>query len=376
MTYLDYNATAPVRPEARAAVAAALEALGNPSSIHAHGRAQRRRLEDAREDVAALAGGRPQDVIFTSGGTEANALGIRGAARARVLVSAGEHDCVLAAVPGAERVPLTAEGVIDLAALEAMLSADERPALLALMLANNETGVIQPVAEAVTLAKARGVRVHCDGVQAAGKIPVDITALGVDSLALSAHKLGGPPGVGALVLRQGVAIEAQARGGGQERRRRAGTENLPAIAGFAAAARTAAADLERMAGLDRWRDDMETALSEIAPEILIFGRGVPRLPTTSCIALPGWPAERQLMALDLAGVSVSSGSACSSGKVEPSHVLTAMGVEPAIAGTALRISLGWDSRAEDAERFVAVWGDLYRRRMATAGGEMKTLGAA
>ncbi len=357
--YLDYNATAPIRPSAAAAVSEALQLGGNPSSVHAFGRAARARLEDARDSVAALAGARPEHLVFTSGGTEANNLALTWALGGRVLVSAGEHSSILEAAPKAESVPLKGDGRVDLAALEELLAEAPLPSLVSLMLANNETGVIQPLAEAVRLARAAGVPVHCDAVQAAGKVALDIEDLGVQLLSLSAHKIGGPAGVGALVVAEDLSLEPLLRGGGQERRRRAGTENLPGIAGFAAAAREAAGQLCEYGQLARLRDRIETEAKAIAPEVRIFGNAAPRLANTSCLAMPGVRAETQVMALDLAGVAVSAGAACSSGKVAPSHVLQAMGVEDALADGAIRVSLGWASVAEDVDLFLAAWAELY-----------------
>lgn len=364
--YLDYNATAPVRPEAASAMAAALREVGNASSVHRFGRAARRRLEQARESVAALVGARAQDVILTSGGTEANNLALLGTGRPRVLVSAGEHDSVLHAAPPAERIPLRRDGRIDLTALASMLAADAWPALVSVMLANNETGVIQPVHDVAVLARQFGARVHCDAVQAVGRIPVDISALGVDLLTLSAHKIGGPQGAGALIVRDGAPVRPIVLGGGQERGHRAGTENVPAIAGFGAAAEAAAAGPADAARLAELRDTLEAEVRRLAPAAAIHGAEAPRLANTSCIGLPGVPAETQVMALDLAGVAVSSGAACSSGKVHPSHVLAAMGVPRAEVGEAIRVSFGWQSAASDVERFLEAWARLVRRHGAAA----------
>jgi cysteine desulfurase len=358
--YLDYNATAPVRPEVAAAVGAALAEVGNPSSVHGFGRAARAGLETAREQVAALIGARPAQVIFTSGGTEANNLAIGESGHARALVSAIEHDSVLKAA-ACELIPVTRGGVVDLAALDRMLAASSEPALAALMLANNETGVIQPVDEAARIAHAHGALLHCDAVQAAGKIAVDFAALGVDLMSLSAHKLGGPPGVGALVITDDVELRARQRGGGQERGRRAGTENLPGIVGFGVAAEIAAAELAAMVRIAELRDDLERRVMAAVPAAVIFGREAARLPNTTCLGLPGLSSEVQVMRLDLAGVAVSAGSACSSGKVQPSHVLRAMGADAPTAGSAIRVSLGWQSSAEDVDRFVAAWTDLAAR---------------
>jgi cysteine desulfurase len=356
MTYLDYNATAPLRPEAAAALAEAAAAIGNPSSVHRFGRDRRRRIENAREQVAALTGAAPGQVVFTSGGTEANQLALRGAFAgppARTIASAIEHDSVLAA--GVTPAPVGADGLIDLAALAALLAKPAGPTVLSLMLANNETGVIQPVAEAASLAQRAGVLVHCDAVQAAGRVPLDMAALGVDLLSLSAHKLGGPPGVGALIVADRVALAAQVVGGGQERGRRAGTENVPGIAAFGAAAVAAAGELDQVGRLAQWRDRLEREALAGRSDAVVFGAAGPRLPNTSCLGLPGLSSETQVMALDLAGVAVSAGAACSSGKLRPSHVLRAMGASAAVAGSAIRVSLGWATEAADIDRFLAAW---------------------
>ena len=362
--YLDYNATAPLRPDALKAMTVALSAPGNASSVHGPGRRARQLVERARAQVAALAGAEAAWVTFTSGGTEANNLALGGLPVARILVSAGEHDSVLQAAPEAERIALRPDGIVDLDALAADLEHAPEKTLVSVMLANNETGVIQPLESVSALVQEAGAWLHCDAVQAAGKIPLDMTSLGVDLMTLSAHKLGGPPGVGALLARPELPLRALQRGGGQERRRRAGTENTPGIAGFGAAAEVAARELPAMAALSVLRDRFEAEARQIAPELRIFGAAAPRLPNTSCIAVAGLPADTQLMALDLAGVAVSSGAACSSGKVQPSHVLAAMGASTAEAGAAIRVSLGWDSSASDIDRLLAAWGDLYRRSQA------------
>jgi cysteine desulfurase len=315
--------------------------------------------------VAALAGAAADAVIFTSGGSEANNLAIRGCGRERAIVAAIEHDSVLKAPAKAtavETVPVSRDGVVDLAALETALRRDGRPALVSLMLANNETGVVQPVAAAAALAHAHGALFHCDAVQAAGRLPLSMAALGADLLSLSAHKLGGPQGAGALIVAEGIEVEPLIAGGGQERFRRAGTENVPAIAGFGAAAREAAAEAPHQAAVAGLRDRLESALRAIAPEVTIFGAGAGRLPNTCCFATPALSAETQLMALDLAGIAVGSGSACSSGKVRPSHVLAAMGVPEDLAACAIRISLGWRSTAADVDRLVEAWSGLLARR--------------
>jgi cysteine desulfurase len=365
MIYLDANATETLRPAARAAVLAALDVGGNPSSVHAAGRAARRVLEDAREAVAARFGATPAGTVFTSGATEADALAVHalaGPGGGRVIASAIEHDAIRAAAPVAAVLPVDGDGVADLAALEAMLAAGGT-ALVCLMLANNETGVIQPVREAAALCRRHGARLHVDAVQAAGRITVDLAELGADSLAVSSHKMGGPLGAGALLLAPHLAtIAPLIAGGGQERGRRGGTPALPAIAGFAAAA---AAPLPDPAVLGALRDGLEAAA--VAAGAVAVGAGAPRLANTTCLALPGVRADAQVIALDLAGFAVSAGAACSSGKVAASHVLAAMGLG-ALAGEAIRVSLPWDARAADVPAFVPAYAAMaarLRRALAT-----------
>lgn len=349
MHYLDANATEPLRQEARAAMAAALDIVGNPSSVHAAGRAARRILEDAREALAARFHGLPADLVFTSGGTEADALAIHAlSAGRRVVIGATEHDAVRAAAPRAAILPVDRRGVADLDALAALLASGP-PALVCLMLANNETGTLQPIAEAAALCHRHGAWLHVDAVQAAGRIAVDFTAFGADSLAVSSHKLGGPAGAGALLLARDVSsIAPLIAGGGQERGRRGGTPPIAAIAGFAAAA-LASGDALTLAPL---RDAAEQAA--VACGAVVCGAGAPRLPNTTCVALPGVRADAQVIALDLAGIAVSAGAACSSGKVATSHVLTAMGLGP-LAGQAIRVSLPWNVRADDVVAFAAAY---------------------
>ncbi len=355
MVYLDYNASAPMPDCVACAMSDAMRLAGNPSSVHGYGRASRAVVEAARRDVAKLVGARPQDVIFTSGATEANLLALRGCGRRRVLVSTIEHVSVLDAAPDAERVPVRADGVVDLDALGRMLAGAAEPALVSVMLANNETGVIQPIAAVAALAADANALLHCDAVQGPGRIPVDIAALGADFLTLSAHKFGGPKGVGALVLRAGDEVAAIAAGGGQERGRRGGTENVPGIAGFGAAARHAMSLLGQTERIGVLRDRLEASIRARAPDVVIFGADAPRLPNTSCFALPGLAAETQVMALDLAGFAISAGSACSSGKVQASHVLQAMGADERLAGSAIRVSLGPDTTGADIDAFVEAW---------------------
>jgi cysteine desulfurase len=354
MIYLDANATEPLRPEARVAACAAMELTGNPASVHAAGREARRVLEDSRRAVAECLGAQPGHVVFTSGGTEANALAIAGlSAGRRVIVGATEHDAVRAAAPCATVVPVTSDGQVDLAALDRLLR--EGPALVCLMLANNETGVLHPVAEAAALCRAHGAALHVDAVQAAGRIAFTLAALGADSLAISGHKLGGPKGAGALVMASDMHLLPLIAGGGQERGRRGGTPALPAIAGLAAALRASRGG-SRLAPL---RDLIEARTSAI-----VCGAG-PRLPNTTCLARPGCCADLQVIALDLAGIAVSAGAACSSGKVADSHVLRAMGLHD-LAGCAIRVSLAWNTTAEDVGAFITAYGRLAPARAQAA----------
>jgi len=368
-TYLDYNATAPLLPEVRGAMLAALDVLGNPSSVHEEGRRARRVIDGAREEVAALIGASPGGVVFTSGATEANATALAGGWD-EILASRIEHDSVLAsaAASGARVTEISAEqdGVVRAESIERIaervLKGPTQPArtLVALQLANNETGVLQPVAEVARFTRAHGLAMHCDAVQAAGRMEIDFRALGVDMISLSAHKLGGPKGVGALVLRDGLHIAPLIRGGGQERRRRAGTENVAAIAGFGAAAGEARRNIARFARIAELRDRLEREVEALTPEAVVIGEGAPRVANTSSIALPGRSAETLVIRLDLAGIAVSAGAACSSGKVAASHVLTGMGLAPEIVAGAIRISLGPQSTEEDVDVFLQAWREVAR----------------
>jgi cysteine desulfurase len=370
--YLDWNATAPLRPEARTAMLAALDVCGNPSSVHGEGRAARRLIEDAREQVAALVGAKARNVVFTSGGTEANMMALSPATGAgreviaceRLLVSAIEHPSVLAggryASSAAECVPVTAAGQADLAALERQLAAlatETRRPLVSLMLANNETGVVQPVAEAARLTHTAGGLLHVDAIQAVGRIPCDINEIGADLLTLSGHKIGAPKGVGALIKRdEALHLDPLIKGGGQERSTRAGTENVAAIAGFGAAASVALSSLAaERAHMLAMRDRLEAGVRAATHAAIIFGATVERLPNTTLVALLGMKAETAVIAFDLDGVAVSSGAACSSGKVQPSHVLAAMGVPPELARGAIRLSLGWNTTEFEVDRFLDAW---------------------
>ncbi|MFN3858208.1 MAG: cysteine desulfurase family protein [Caulobacter sp.] len=363
--YLDFNATAPVRPQAREAMNRVLDRVGNPSSVHAAGRAARSELEQAREAVAALVSVVPGSVTFTSGGTEASALAIESAVSARferILLGATEHDAVWEAAHVAglpvEVWPVEGNGVADLAWLDEALARPGR-ALVCLMMANNETGVLQPVAEAGERVRAADGWLHVDAVQAAGKIAIDFSGLQADTLALSAHKIGGPQGVGALVAGTRATLARRQHGGGQERGRRAGTENLPGIAAFAAAAREALAGIEALAAQAAWRDALQARLEAAGATAL--GKAVARLPQTLCVAADGWSSETQVMVMDLAGVMVSAGAACSSGKVKSSRTVEAMG-RPDLAACSIRISGGWSSTEADWVRAGDVWLEAQARR--------------
>ena len=368
--YLDYNATAPLRDEVRDAFAAALPLYGNPSSVHEEGRVARSAIEAARAKVAALVGARPEDVIFTSGGTEANALALAAQTGEawQCYMSAVEHPSVLAGGrfyrETTTTLPVTRDGVADLEILAKELEKHHlggwRP-FVSLMTANNETGAIQPVAGASKIVHSANGLFHTDAVQAAGRIKLDMAALGPDMLTLSAHKIGGPKGIGALVLGNGASVQPLIKGGGQERRRRAGTENVAGIVGFGIAAELAAADLAKVGAIATLRDELEKSVAAVAPDAIVLSARVDRLPNTSCIAVPGAKAETLVIGLDLAGVAVSSGSACSSGKVEASHVLSAMGVPEELAQGAIRVSLGFATKRDDIERFLRAFDELIKR---------------
>jgi cysteine desulfurase len=359
--YLDHNATAPMVPEVAAAVSAALVEVGNPSSVHGFGRRAKQRVDAARVSVASLVGVAPEQVVFTGSGTEAAALAIGGVGVERVLVSAVEHAAVQRAHPAPVTIPVDGDGIVDLARLEALLQEPAGRTLISVMLANNETGVIQPVAAVAALAKRYNALVHTDAVQAVGRIPVRFAELGVDLMSLSAHKIGGPQGVGALIVGPTLPLQPILRGGGQERGRRAGTEPVPAIVGFGHAAAHAAVHLDRAGAIAYLRDEMELAALRRCPDAVVIARGVPRLPNTSCLAHPGARAETLVMALDLAGYAVSAGAACSSGTVRVSGVLTAMGVAPDLAAGAIRISLGPQTTAAEVAGFVEAWAAIVAR---------------
>ncbi len=369
-SYLDYNATAPLRPEVREGMIAALDTHGNPSSVHAEGREARALVEAARAKVAKLAGAKPETVIFTSGGSEANALALAAQTGEawHCYISAVEHSSVLAGGrfyrESTTRIPVSGDGVIDLGVLEKELNKHHlggwRP-FVSLMAANNETGAIQPIAAAAEIVHGAGGILHTDAVQVAGRLPLDFTALGADMMTLSAHKIGGPKGVGALVLREGVPVEPLIKGGGQERRRRAGTENVAGIVGFGVAAELAGAEVDRASEPAALRDELEKRALGVEPDTVVVSGRVARLPNTSCLAVSGTKAETLVIGLDLAGVAVSAGSACSSGKVEASHVLSAMGLSQELAQGAIRVSLGFGTVSADIERFISAWSELIKR---------------
>lgn len=385
MYFCDHNATAPLRPESREAVIRSLSIGGNPSSVHAAGRAARAVTEEAREWVAKLAGANADDVIFTSGATESNALALNGAIEGaattgdkpvritRLFVSAIEHSSVLKTAqhlaeraPGLrlDLIPVTADGVVDTEALRVMLREGKGRTLIAVMAANNETGVIQPLAEISRLAREVNALLLIDAVTAAGKMDLDFSMC--DYMTLSGHKLGGTQGIGALIVREGVPFAPQILGGGQQKGLRAGTENLSGIAGFGAAAKAVLNDGEERARIGAIRDGFEKSLKAAIPGAVIFGEGAPRLSNTSNAAIPGLSGENIVIALDLDGVLVSSGSSCSSGKITPSHVLSAMGVHENLAGASLRVSFGWNSTQEDADAVVAALLRLSNRKARAA----------
>jgi cysteine desulfurase len=361
--YCDYNAGAPVRAEAAVAMSRALAAGGNPSSVHATGRRARAMIEDAREKLAGMLGASAENVVLTSGATEALHLALTSAGAASLIISAVEHDAVFEHATRALKghiAPVHTNGVIDLTALGALLLQAPKPALVAVQLANNETGVIQPIARVAALCREHGALLLVDSAQAFGRIPVDIADLDASYLVISSHKLGGPPGAGALVLAPGAPFSIGRFGGGQERGRRPGTENMPAVVGFAGAAEWALRELEQDAArLAAMRDRFEAGLPRDA---LIFGAKAPRLPNTSNFALPGLAAETAVIAMDLEGVAISSGAACSSGKVRSSRVLAAMGVSPELAKGALRVSFGHESKESDVDEVLNALNKIAARR--------------
>ena len=356
-TYLDYNATAPVRPQVAERMAELLGVPHNASSVHGFGRAAKKILEDSRRTIAEAIGVFPREIIFTATGSEANATALQGFPGRRVLVSAVEHSSVSATIKKDGIIPVLSSGVLNLEALEEAL-AEGQQSLVSIQLANNETGVIQPISDIAKICKKYGALLHSDAVQALGKIPVDFGLLGADMLTLSAHKMGGPVGAACLVVRQDVAVQPLIRGGGQELGFRAGTENIPAITGFAKAVELI--DLAHMRQVEGWMRGMESELESKTDHKLAIASTTPRLPNTSCIAMQGVANEVQLMDFDLKGFAVSAGSACSSGRVEASHVLTAMGLGP-LAKNAIRISAGWNTQEKEIISFTDTWIQTYKR---------------
>lgn len=359
-TYLDYNATAPMRPEIAAFIAPLMTQPGNASSVHGFGREARKHIEDARETLARILNTSPVNIIFNSGATEGNNAVLNAYRDKRVLVSAIEHSSVIGVLPDAEKIPVASDGVINIDALKTCIAAGPAPALISVMMVNSETGVIQPVKEISALARACGAKIHTDVVQAFGRIPVDMNDLSVDYLTLSAHKFAGPQGVGCLVARDENNVPRGLVGGGQEMNRRAGTQNTAGIAGMGMAADITAANIADNARLQKLRDDMESAVQALCPGVVIYGRHAPRVANTSSIGLPGVDAQTQSIALDLDGVAVSWGSACSSGTFKPSHVLKAMGASDDAARSALRISLGYATTRADIDRFLSAWEKMYK----------------
>jgi cysteine desulfurase len=357
--YLDYNATAPLKPQALARMQELLALPSNPSSAHSFGREAKKHLENSRKTIAEYISAWTNEIIFTASGTEANATALASFPERRILVSAIEHSSVLKNAPDSavEHIPVDANGMVNLAKLEELLAKNPQASLVSVMLANNETGAVQPIKEISDICKKHDALLHCDAVQALGKIEVDFSLLGADMLTISAHKCGGHLGAAALVVKNNIAVKPLLKGGGQELGRRAGTENIAAIAGFAAAVE--AINLEEMQILHGLLDEMEACMQ--AAGGIIFSKAAPRLPNTSCVAMPGVGNEIQLIDFDLNGYAVSAGSACSSGRIEKSHVLLAMGVPSELAACAIRVSAGWGTTKDEIEKFTQAWLKLTER---------------
>jgi len=363
LVYMDHNATSPTRVEAVDAATRAMQIGGNPSSVHAQGRKARRVVEDAREQVrAAVNAPKSAQIVFTSCGTEANTLALRGCERPKAFVGATEHASVMQAHDNCERIPVDVNGLIDPFVLDEMFAGGGDDVVVSVMLANNETGVLQQIEGIVHIAKRYDALVHCDAIQALGKVDVDFASLGVDMMSLSAHKIGGPLGVGALIATKDMKLTPINRGGGQEGGLRGGTENVPGIAGFGVAAELAKAELDNMVRIKGLRHALETSILEIAPDATVIAQMAERLPNTAFIAMPGVSAETQVMAFDLAGICVSAGSACASGKTKTSAALNAMGLGRDIASNAVRVSLGHATKEQDIEHFISAWQELYQRK--------------
>ena len=369
--YFDFNATAPTRSEAIDAINEAMGLCGNASSVHSAGRTARGIVEKARSSVASLVGAKPDSVIFCGSGTEADNQALRCVSVENVIISTIEHEAVMQACVDPVKVAVGKDGVIDLAALEKALAESKVKTLVSVMAANNETGVIQPIKEISRLARKYNTIMHTDAIQAAGKIEISVDDWDVDLLSLSAHKIGGPQGVGALIACNPVSLNRFVHGGGQERGLRAGTENVAGIAGFGAAAEAALAGLDNFSALKKMRNSIENGLLEIDPLIKIFGQDRERLPNTSKLASPGLNSETQVMGMDLAGFAISAGSACAAGRVETPYVLTAMGVEDYLANSAIRISLGWTTTEKEIDDFVQQWSKLFVRNRNRTSDEMR-----
>ncbi|MEM7618478.1 MAG: cysteine desulfurase family protein [Pseudomonadota bacterium] len=359
--YLDYNATAPIRPEVINLMMKVMSETGNASSVHGHGRAARKYVEDARIQVANMCGVDADQVIFTSGATEATNAALNQFKDKKAIISSIEHPAVKDSLPNAIEVPVTSDGLIDMNAYEQLINEGAPPALVSIMLVNSETGVIQPIAKMAKMAKEKGALFHTEVVQAAGRIDINLETLGVDYMSLSAHKFAGPQGIGALILRKGLEAPKFMRGGGQERNCRAGTHNTAGIAGMGLAAEMATAQMDQYQKIGEMRETLEKRLKEISNKAIIYGENAPRICNTTNVGLPSLPAQTQLMSLDLDGISVSSGSACSSGTFKPSDVLMAMGVSEEDAKCALRISLGWNTTSADIDAFITSWSKLVDR---------------
>lgn len=363
--YMDHNATSPTRPQAVEGATRAMQIGGNPSSVHAQGRKARRMVEDAREQVRlAVNAPKSAQIVFTSCGTEANTLALQGSSRDKAFVAATEHPSVMQAHGVIERIPVDVNGLIDPFKLDEMFAGGGDDVIVSVMLANNETGVLQQIEGIVNIAHRYDALVHCDAVQALGKVDVDFAALGVDLMSLSGHKIGGPLGIGALVVAPGVKLSPINAGGGQEDGLRGGTENVPGIVGFGIAAELAVAELADMQRIKGLRDRLEERILERAPDASVIAALAERLPNTTFVSMPGVDAETQIMAFDLAGICLSAGSACASGKTKASPVLGAMGVPADVATSAVRVSLGHTSTEQDIEHFISAWTDLYLRKSA------------
>ena len=358
--YVDYNATAPLRPGAKFAVLDVLEEPGNPSSVHSKGRKAKSIVEKARTQVSQLINCEPDNIIFTSGGTEADILALRGSGCQHILISSIEHDAVLSAVPKSIKIPVLANGILDIESLRSLVHEASKPFLVSIMWANNETGAIQPIADAKSLVSEAGGFMHVDAVQALGKIPLDFLKSCLDMMSISAHKIGGPPGVGALIIREGFDLRPIFLGGGQEKGRRSGTENVSGIAGFGAAAQVCLNSPNEIRKVTRLRNLFEASILANAPDAQIICKDVERLGNTSAVFMPGISAETQVMAFDLEGVAVSAGAACSSGKVKESHVLRAMKLNDETINNTIRVSFGWENTEADVDRLVKVWLNLYK----------------